>query len=214
APVKEKMQWRASLYRSKEPLKADTHGPYNFLRKHSKEPKLPKKKPFRYPDHYMRKPPLPSLMDIPIMGIQNNRDYITLNAVEVIKGAPQKSMPYYTTKKFYDDSGCPIFIYKEDYGKLPEYIVRRREKQKEYETYLAEKARREVPKPLPESERQKIIQGLKNNWNALNRQYLCLPMVTDTVSKRVRWETLEKEMDELDKQIKRVEKQKFIFIKK
>jgi len=66
------------------PAKVHINPPKSYLHKHSKEPKLPEKKPFQYPDHSTCRPPVPRHTDRPQMGATSSKNFVTINAVNNI----------------------------------------------------------------------------------------------------------------------------------
>ena len=65
---------------------------------------------------------------------------------------------------------------------------------------------------LSDSERVKIISGLKKNWEELHHRYQGLSVVTDTAPKKNRKERMEAEMKQLERDIEMIEKHRHIFI--
>ncbi|CAH1237787.1 ENKUR [Branchiostoma lanceolatum] len=204
------------------PAKVDVSPPKQFLKKHQKEPKLPPKQEFHYPDEDSRRPAVPRKEEKPLMGLQTNKNFITTNAVENIMSVPKKPVAKYVdTPKGatfnLDPSGLnPKYVQKKDYGKTPEYLNRRKEEvqraQEEYEAYVREHFRRGAMKSLSEAERQMMLDGLKDNWELLHHQYQGLSVVTDTAPKKARKERMEAEMKQLERDIEAIQKHKTIYV--
>uniref|UniRef100_A0A8C1DTG7 Enkurin, TRPC channel interacting protein n=2 Tax=Cyprinus carpio TaxID=7962 RepID=A0A8C1DTG7_CYPCA len=205
------------------PAKVDVPSPQKYLLKHSKEPKLPEKKHFKYEDDELHsKPPIPARTDKPLMGLHSNKDFIKTNAVENIMAVPRKPQPVYAytkkgDKQLLENSGLiPKYIKKKDYGQTPEYLLQRREEvrkaQEEYDNYVKERMREGAMKQLSGEERHNILQALKKNWDELHHQYQGLSVVTDTAPKKYRKERLEQEMKQLEKDIELIERHKTIYI--
>ncbi|KAJ3396583.1 hypothetical protein HDU92_002531 [Lobulomyces angularis] len=55
--------------------------------------------------------------------------------------------------------------------------------------------------PLPEEERLKILNGLKNNWERLNSDYQKLSLTVDTVPKIARKVNMEQQLKQLEEQL-------------
>lgn len=221
--VKLEKQSNKAPNKSMGPAKVDVPLPQKYLLKHSKEPKLPEKKPFKYEDdelHY--KPPVPARTDKPLMGLHTNKNFIKTNAVENIMAVPKKPQPAYTDTKKGDkqpleNSGLvPKYIKKKDYGQTPEYLLQRREEvrkaQEEYDSYVKERMKEGAMKQLSGEERFKILQALKKNWDDLHHQYQGLSVVIDTAPKKYRKERLEQEMKQLERDIDMIERHKTIYI--
>ena len=73
------------------PQKVKVNSPSNFLRK-SDPPKCGKK-PFTYPGS--KKEPLPDQQQLKYTPYSPSKDFISKNAVEVIKASPNKGVPKY-----------------------------------------------------------------------------------------------------------------------
>lgn len=194
----------------------------NFLKKHSKEPQLPDKHDFKYPDENRKKPEVPAKQDQPLMGLKTTKNFITTNAVNAITSVPRRPDKIYVdTKKgdknLLEPSGMePVFIHKKEYGSNPQYLIRRQQEmqraQEEYNAYVAEHFRRGAMKQLTHDERQHILDGLKENWRVIHDQYQGLSVVTDTAPKKNRKERMEAEMKQLERDIESIEKHKVIYI--
>lgn len=56
------------------------------------------------------------------------------------------------------------------------------------------------------------FQGLKKNWENLQREYQSLPLLIDTVPKMIRKAKLEKGLKELEKDILMMENNPYIYV--
>ncbi|XP_005111346.1 enkurin [Aplysia californica] len=204
------------------PAKVTAPQPTDYLKKHEKEPQLPKKEEFKYPDDNRKKPSVPKNNDTPLMGLKTTKNFISTNAVENITAVPK--LP---AKKFADTrngdvqnlipSGYePVFVHKKDFGEVPMYLTKRKEEvaraQEEYDQYISEQIRRTALRQLTYDERQAIIDGLKANWEDIQDQYQGLSVVTDTAPKKNRKERMEAQMKQLERDIELFEKHKVIYI--
>ncbi|XP_071751608.1 enkurin isoform X1 [Centroberyx gerrardi] len=211
--------------RTMGPAKAEVPSPEKYLRKHSKEPKLPEKKLYSKAGDSvdtLRKPGVPVRTDNPTMGIHTKRDFIKTNALENIMAVPRTQQPTYADtnrghKQLLEKSGLvPKYIKKKDYGEIPEYLQQRNEEaqraQEEYDSYVKEQMKQGAMKQLSDEERQNILQGLKKNWEELHHQYQGLSVVTDTITKKSRKERLDLAMKQLESDINVFERFKTIYI--
>lgn len=204
------------------PAKVAAPRPTNFLQKHEKEPKLPTKEEFKYPDAARNKPTVPKVDDTPLMGLKTTKNFISTNAVENITAVPK--LP---AKKFVDtkNGDCqnlipsgyePVFVHKKDFGEVPMYLTKRKEEvkrgQEEYDQYIQEQIKRTALRQLSHNERQAIIDGLKENWEDIQDQYQGLSVVTDTAPKKNRKERMEAQMKQLERDIELFDKHKIIYI--
>ncbi|XP_064614205.1 enkurin-like [Liolophura sinensis] len=220
--VKVEKEKNKDSYKTMGPAKVLVPETTNFLRKHTKEPVLPDKQPFKYPDEDHRRPAVPAPSDRPLMGLKTTKNFITTNAVENITSVPKKAEKIYVdTKKGdkhkLDTSGLePIYIKKKDFGETPQYLLKRREEirkaQEEYDAYIAEHFRRGTMKQLTREEREHILMGLKANWEEIHKEYQGLSVVTDTAPKKNRKERMEAEMKQLERDIQIIEKHTQIYI--
>ncbi|XP_046545897.1 enkurin-like [Haliotis rubra] len=194
----------------------------NFLKKREKEPKLPTKQEYNYPDEDRKKPPVPKKDDKPLMGLKTTKNFLTINAVENITSVPKKPEKKFADTRIGDThtlepSGLePHFIHKKEYGEVPTYLQRRKVEmdraQEEYDRYVAEHFRRGAMRSLTAEERDAIIDGLKANWENIHDQYQGLSVVTDTAPKKNRKERMEAQMKQLERDIEMFEKHRVIYI--
>lgn len=108
----------------------------------------------------------------------------------------------------------PTYVSKKNYGKTPAYIVKMY-KEKEMAQLMETERKRAVKPPfryLPEGERNEMLSGLKTNWAELHKEFLLLPMLTDTVPKMKRKTMLEKQLNNLEKDIDLLERNPSIYV--
>jgi hypothetical protein len=106
-------------------------------------------------------------------------------------------MLYLVPKKLTNEK--PSYLAKKDYGKTPDYLKQRIEEMKEEQFHLAnmlakQKGEKEVIALeaqgiviLPDEERERILKGLQDNWEKLNKDYQRLSLTVDTVPKIARF---------------------------
>ncbi|XP_043945770.1 enkurin [Protopterus annectens] len=220
--IKKEAQQKIADHKTMGPAKTDVLSPDGYLLKHSKESKLPEKKPFKYPDDEKRRPPVPTRTDYPVMGIQTKKNFLHSNAAETIMAVPKMPQPIFVDTKKGDKhpletSGLvPKYLKKKDYGKVPNYLVQKNEEikqaQEEYDAYIKERLRQGAMKQLSDAEREDMLQGLKKNWEELHHEYQGLSVVIDTLPKKFHKEKLELEMKQLEKDIDLIERHKIIYI--
>ena len=175
--------------------------PTQFLKKHEKtlSPVAPEElRAFQHYDHI--KPAVPPRSEKPVMGLVSHKNFITANAVDNILAVP---------KKISHDK--PDFVHKPDYGKVPQYL--HRVKAQVDEEYRMIRAMQEVPdetssqlKVLGEQERQEILNGLKANWERINKEYQTLGFALDSVSKKKKKEEYERMLEQIEKDIAKLHK--------
>ena len=155
------------------------------------------------------KPAVPKRDERPIHGLVSDKNFIVANAVENILAAPKLQA-----------SKDQDYLKKKTYGRVPAYVSKiKTEIQDEYnlvrEMQLEEQNERDRQKFLmPEEERQELIAALKKKWEVLNKQFQAqahYAMPLDTIGKKARCDALTREMDVLESDIKRLQKN-YIFV--
>lgn len=69
----------------------------------------------------------------------------------------------------------------------------------------------QVPR-LSKEEREELLANLKERHCQLYRDFLCLSVILDTLHKKQRKAYLEKELNDIEKDIRTVEENEFIFV--
>jgi hypothetical protein len=145
----------------------------------------------------------------PIHGLVSDKNFIVANAVENILAAPKLA-----GNKESD------YLKKKNYGAVPQYLTKiKNEIEDEYnlvrEMQIEDQNERDRQKFLmPDSERQELISALKKKWESLNKQFqekTHYVMPLDTVGKKNRMDGLTKEMDQIENDIKKLQKN-YIFV--
>ncbi|TPX36578.1 hypothetical protein SmJEL517_g01310 [Synchytrium microbalum] len=179
------------------PAKVDVRNPKTFLKKGELEARMVRKD-FYQPDRSVRKDPMPhGLTELPSGA---PKDFIRMNALSNINTEAKKP-----------NSTGPAYRFKPDYGKTPEYVLKLKDQMAASaaeEKAHAEKIAAERPAqagliPLPESERQVILSGLKSNLEKLEQEYGRLSLTTDTVPKINRKVGMERDLRRLEEDIKK-----------
>eukprot|EP00033_Pygsuia_biforma_P000860 GCRY01000999.1.p1 GENE.GCRY01000999.1~~GCRY01000999.1.p1 ORF type:complete len:247 (-),score=53.53 GCRY01000999.1:144-884(-) len=182
------------------PAKVNLNETGNFLKKHEKEPKVPPPtKKFSRTEVKEKKPPVPKHTTKPKLNVSSDKNFIVANAVDVILAEP-KAKP--------ED---PLFVQKKDYGKPPAYLNRvKKEIDEEYEYLETLQRERDQPEDdglrlLSTEEKETLLKGLKQQWEKTNKQYLTLPFSSDTPMAIQRKEKLETELQQLEKDMARLQ---------
>lgn len=155
-----------------------------------------------------RKAAVPKKDEKPIHGLVSDKNFIVANAVENILAAPK--LP---ASKESD------MLKKKTYGKVPKYVQKiKKEIDDEYnlvrELQIEEQNERDRQKMLmPEEERQELIAGLKRKWESLMLAYQKESHhgKLDTIGKKSRKEVIEADMDQVEADIKKLQKN-YIFV--
>lgn len=151
---------------------------------------------------------MPKNGDKPIHGLVSDKNFIVANAVENILAAPK--LPARQEQDM---------LKKKTYGKVPKYVTKIKEEiETEYnlvrEMQIEEQNERDRQRMLmPEEERQELIAALKKKWEVLMRDYQKESHhgKLDTIGKKGRKEILEADMDQVEADIKKLQKN-FIFV--
>lgn len=117
--VKEELKSNKSPNKTMGPAKVNLRASGEFLTKHSKEPQLPEKTKFQYPDEDTRKPSVPKQADKPLMGLKSNKDFVKTNAVENIMSVPKKPAANFVDTPF--GTTHPL----EPSGLMPKYVKKK-----------------------------------------------------------------------------------------
>ena len=134
---------------------------------------------------------------------------MTCNAVELILSNPKKT------------KSLPAnFIEKPDFGKIPAYLRRIKrdiEKENALERRLqaeAEAAQRAKQRMLSVDERKELTEGLQSKWERLNSEYQKMTHMTalDTIGKVHRKEHFEKELDQVERDLKLLARSEPIYV--
>merc|ERR1711988_1087393 len=186
------------------PLKVQAPDPHKYLKAYTREDnKLPEPRKFDYKDAGERKPSVPSASEKPVMGLVTSKNFITCNAVENILAVPKKT-----------DVRQVSYMNKKGYGKVPAYLEKvKGEIQDEYNyiMQMQEAANEEMEegcrtRVLNDDERMEMIEGLKTNWDRINKAYQTLSFTLDTPAKKQRKEEFEAQLEQIERDIDRLSK--------
>jgi len=190
------------------PLKVAPPDPQRHLKAYTREDnKLPEPHKFTRREVVPPRPAVPSRDDKPVMGLVTSKNFITCNAVENILAVPKKT-----------DVRQVSYINKKGYGKVPQYLEKvKGEIQDEYnyimqmqEAAAGEGEGEEFAggrtRMLSENERMEMLNGLKTNWDRINKAYQTLSFTLDTPAKKQRKEEFEAQLEQIERDIERLSK--------
>merc|ERR1712187_582454 len=128
------------------------------------------------------------------------KNFIVANAVETILACPKKT-----------SNSAKDYLNKEDYGKVPKYLSQiKQDIQDEYD-YIRQlqqqdEANGQRHRELDEGERQELLSKLKQKWEVVNTEYQATAHLVklDTVGKVARKEKHEAELQQIEKDIERL----------
>ena len=147
----------------------------------------------------VRKPPVPSMRDKPIMGLSSCKNYIIENAVDaILQGRRSKIKEEFN------------YLNKNDYGKVPYYLKKIRKTMKDENNRLRELQNRQEEEEakkryqLKEEEIKVLRTGLMKRLEMLRYQYgnISHKRVFDTINSLARKERLEKELQTVENDLK------------
>lgn len=187
------------------PLKVQPPEPHKYLKAYTREDnKLPEPRKFAYRDAAETKPGVPRREEKPVMGLVTSKNFITCNAVENILAVPKKT-----------DVRQVSYMNKKGYGKVPAYLEKvKGEIQDEYNyiMQMQEAATEDMEegfgrtRMVSEPERIEMLNGLKTNWDRINKAYQTLSFTLDTPAKKQRKEEFEAQLEQLERDIERMSK--------
>lgn len=183
--------------------------PKNFLKRGQKTSSVPSRNanvaPFRYASDG-RKPTVPRASEKPVFGLKTAKNFITANAVEAILQVPRVS-----------DNEQPDYINKADYGRVPAYLAQVKDEISRENDMIDQFVREQMGtdvddeepqvEQLGDEERDELVHLLKTKWDAVNGTYqrMCHQVKLDTHGKVVRKETMERQLEQLEADIRRLE---------
>ncbi|XP_060104047.1 enkurin-like [Heteronotia binoei] len=195
--------------------------PKDFLQKHSKTPKLPKRKKAQGSKKSLVLT-VPPRTEHPIMGIQSRKNFITANAAEAILQVPRKPARACIDMRkgdrfLIDDSGLvQKYLKKKDFGAVPRYLAKRSKDAKrtkeESDNRLKETLRLKAPQRVTQEEREGLLEGLKQNWEEVNQAFQSMSVAIDTIPRKLYREKLETQMKQLEHDIGILEKHQVIYV--
>ncbi|CAK1588440.1 unnamed protein product [Parnassius mnemosyne] len=147
-------------------------------------------------------------------------NFKVLNIKKVIKAKAKPVEPRLVDtrnghiKKIKGSGEVPEYCLRQDFGQVPEYLMKRNRRiQKQLEKIKqAEENKESLCKLITEEERLKLLEDLKHNWQLMQKAFLQLPMLTDTIPKILKKTKMEQELRQLEKDIALIESNPFIYI--
>lgn len=170
------------------------------------------------------KPPVPRHDELLTTAGPTSKNFLQDNTMTTIRAVPKKPEPAILDvahgrggRQVLDASGLvPKYTKKEDFGKVPEYLQRRKEEdalyQQQVESQYQTMARAGAPRKLSDTERSELLRGLKANWAQLHHDYQGLSVVVDTESKKHRKKSMEEQLAHLEADIQRIERHPVIYV--
>ncbi|XP_047183598.1 enkurin-like isoform X1 [Scophthalmus maximus] len=231
-PTLESMKKEAR--RTMGPAKVEVSVPDKYLKKHSKEPKLPEiSSKFVRTNCSGKKPAVPARTGNAPVDIQTKRDQesTTGECTQTTKVAPKKPEPIFVdTRKGHkqpiENSGLvPKHINKKNFGAVPGYVLQRNEEKQrareEFDKFLKQQQEQEAKKKWTDAEQKNILKvlektivflkGLKS-WEKSHPEFQSLPTIRDLISQNKNRERVDMEMKKLEDEINLVERFKTTYL--
>lgn len=184
--------------------------PENFIKKGHQYKIIPPAERIRSA-YEIRKPPVATVKDKPIMGLKSSKNYVTSNAMDVVLMETKKrAVPKDTELDYYNK--------KKTYGKVPKYIDRARSAtQRELKKYKDVEERNEryeasKKKVLENEELSMLREGLEKRLEQLRSEYgkLSHRRNFDTIVMREKKENLEREIETVQNDIEKLKNDKVV----
>ncbi|ETO21508.1 Enkurin [Reticulomyxa filosa] len=172
------------------------------------------------------KPPVPKRNEIPVLGLQSNKDFIVVNALENILSSKHfLNLPKQKTQLFWGKNNIePSQVESNktqtenckhsEFGKVPKYLekikVQAEDESKKFDELIKTKEQQKMAMSeiqlLSEAERVKILENLQKRFKEVNREFQQTTHLTqlDTLTKVRRKENYERELAQLQKDIEKM----------
>ncbi|XP_071650856.1 enkurin-like [Temnothorax longispinosus] len=110
----------------------------------------------------------------------------------------------------------PIYVHKKNYGKVPRFVAicARADARVETPERLDEDKVSRVPacRYIDKEERRMVLDGMKQKWEEAMKQFQGLPFLADTLPKAQRKARMERELQQLEKDIAIIEQHPHIYV--
>ncbi|XP_013860808.1 enkurin [Austrofundulus limnaeus] len=208
--------------RTMGPAKVETTSPDKYLKKHSKEPRLPENGSKSVRSVHactVRKPPVAVMADSSPVVTHTERYPEKTTAAVPVKPGPTSVDFRRRHKQLLENAGLvPKYIFKKDYGEVPAYLQKHKEERQKYQEECKrfeeeQKKQAAIPR-MSDEERQAVLEGLKKTWGEVHDLYQKLPMIINTMSMKNHKIHLEEELGQLERNICLFERFTNIYISK
>lgn len=108
----------------------------------------------------------------------------------------------------------PVYVKHPTFGRVPKYLKKRIKELEMDEEIGRQKEINQQPlcRYVKQTERENVLNGLRYNWNDLQRKYQGLSIITDTLTKKMRKLTIESQLKQLEKDILLIEQNPHIYV--
>ena len=176
--------------------------PEKFIKKNHQYKILPPPVEKVKSDNEVKKPPIVTVKEKPIMGLKTEKNYVASNAVDNILMQPRK-------RQVSNEKDLDYYMKKKDYGKVPQYLKRAKSAmQKNIDERLTiqrenEKYQNRMRKVLDNEELELLREGLAKKLSELRIQYgkISHRRKFDTLVSKNYKEDLERQMEQVQKDL-------------
>lgn len=180
--------------------------PDNFLKKDDGTRRLYERPKTSHARCTLRRPPIPHLDELQesrsMQNLEAERNFKLIN----IKRAKTAFLRNKPGPKCFEQT-APIYIKAPKYGNVPQYLTRMTERMqrikletKKREEELKNSHNKDI-RVVTQDEKNKILEGLKYNWELQQKEYQKMPLLIDTVPKMIRKTKLENNLKSLERDI-------------
>lgn len=163
-------------------------------------------------------PEVPKIADIPKKDKKPPENLIKKNIIRAKTATPGKPKPeYIDTRDGHKQHILTGLSEMPNFAKVPKWYYSKKYPKKLPICEQDEKV--EKPRHVPDGvkllsleERMDLIKGLKKTWTEMQRMYQGLPVLTDTIPKKIRKNTMEMELRQLEKDILLIEENPLIYV--
>lgn len=151
------------------------------------------------------KPPVPSKVDKPVMGLTTDKNFVVANAVESILAAPKRAPP--TTDRA---------VEKQTFGQVPAYLNRIKAEMKQSKNATATSpdaaGAQDEYEQLDEQQVAELRRGLNERLAAVQKQFQSLSFTIETRTQKARKETLERTIEDIESCLKKLNKRRVVVV--
>lgn len=165
----------------------------------------------------LRRPPVPRLDDFKkaqsMRNFEHEKDFKLINKIRA-KSAFVRNKP---GPKCFEQTP-PVYVNTSKYGKVPRYLLNINEQLRKMEIESKKRQEeiegnqnKEIRFISPE-EKKKLLDGLQDNWDLMQKEYQKMPLLIDTVPKMIRKTKLEQNLKSLEKDLCLLSTSNLVFI--
>ncbi|CAL1687858.1 unnamed protein product [Lasius platythorax] len=167
------------------------------------------------------------MMDLPKkLFVAREKNFVEQNILRVKRSYPAEPKQRFVDTRYGNthdlkSSGLlPIYVNKKNYGKVPKFVVVDTKADVSVETEVIKQRDFNGDKTskisscryIDREERRKLLDGMKKKWEEAMRQFQGLPFLADTLPKAQKKAKMERELQQLEKDIAIIEQHPHIYV--